>query len=326
LCVVVTGESSRLSSSLPRADRLAVAATSRAGYEYEVQYLLDAPGAGIGLLRARLAAIGDSVTVAAAGDDIWNVHVHVNEVGAAIEAGLAVGRAYQIAVTRFGDQVGGPAPTELIVLLADRGLRGLVADAGGRAIVADPSGTGDEVFDDVVTPQSARCLLLPADDSLVAITSLVATRARERGLDIAVVPCRSPMQVLAALAVHDGSRRADDDVIAMAEAAAATRFARVEVAVSSALTTIGPCRAGDVLGLIEGDVVEIAAEPVEVARLVLGRLLGVGGELLTVVVRTDWHAALDAAMRAWLSDRAPFVELVIYPDDDLDCIALFGME
>ena len=39
----------------------------------------------------------------------WNVHVHVNDVGAAIEAGVAAGRPYRISVTRFADQVA-PAP------------------------------------------------------------------------------------------------------------------------------------------------------------------------------------------------------------------------
>ena len=43
------------------------------------------------------------------------------------------------------------------------------------------------------------------------------------GRDVVVVPTGSPVQGLAALAVHDTSRRRPDDVVAMAEAAAATR-------------------------------------------------------------------------------------------------------
>ena len=70
------------------------------------------------------------------------------------------------------------------------------------------------------------------------------------------MPTRSPVQGLAAVAVHDAARRFDDDVVAMAEAAAATRFAEVTVAAGGAdLGRI--CRPGDVLGLIDGEVVEI---------------------------------------------------------------------
>ena len=40
-------------------------------------------------LRAELAALGDSLVVVGTGDGgTWNVHVHVNDVGAAIEAGV----------------------------------------------------------------------------------------------------------------------------------------------------------------------------------------------------------------------------------------------
>jgi dihydroxyacetone kinase-like predicted kinase len=132
--------------------------------------------------------------------------------------------------------------------------------------------------------------------------------------------------VLAALAVHDPARRPEDDVIAMAEAAAAMRFGRVDVATGAGLTTIGECRAGDVLGLVEGDVVEIGTSEVDVTCALLDRLLGVGGELLTVVVAGVEGGPIESAVRKAVGARAPFVELVIYPDEHLDCVALLGME
>jgi len=46
---------------------------------------------------------------------------------------------------------------------------------------------------------------------------------RAAGAEVVVVPTSSVLQGLAALAVHDAERRPGDDVVAMAEAAAATR-------------------------------------------------------------------------------------------------------
>ena len=66
-----------------------------------------------------------------------------------------------------------------------------------------------------------------------------------------MIPTRSIVQTLAAVAVHDPSIRFDDDVIAMTRAAGATRYAAVTVASSAALTTVGPCEVGDILGLAE---------------------------------------------------------------------------
>ena len=39
------------------------------------------------------------------GEGLWNVHVHVDDVGAAIEAGITAGRPHRIRVTHFAEQV-----------------------------------------------------------------------------------------------------------------------------------------------------------------------------------------------------------------------------
>ena len=50
-----------------------------------------------------MAELGDSLAVVGR-DGIYNVHVHVNDVGAALEAGVVAGRPFRITVTRFADQ------------------------------------------------------------------------------------------------------------------------------------------------------------------------------------------------------------------------------
>ncbi|WP_205857197.1 DAK2 domain-containing protein, partial [Phytoactinopolyspora endophytica] len=75
---------------------------------YEVMYLLDAPDNEIPGLRDALAGLGDSLVVVG-GDGEWNVHVHVDDAGAAIEAGVAVGRPYRISVTHLTSH-GPPEP------------------------------------------------------------------------------------------------------------------------------------------------------------------------------------------------------------------------
>ena len=76
--------------------------TGSDAYGYEVQYLLDAADS-TGLL-AELAELGDSLVVVGTGEGTWTVHVHVNDIGGAIEAGVRAGRPYRITVTRFADE------------------------------------------------------------------------------------------------------------------------------------------------------------------------------------------------------------------------------
>jgi dihydroxyacetone kinase-like predicted kinase len=124
--------------------------------------------------------------------------------------------------------------------------------------------------------------------------------------------------------VADPGRRFGDDVIAMAEAAAATRWAEVTVAEQAALTSAGLCTPGDALGSAEGDVVVVGSELADVARDLLDRLLSAGGELVTLVVGPD--AALGDAVCRHLSRAHPTVEVTRYEGGADGVPLLVGVE
>jgi dihydroxyacetone kinase-like predicted kinase len=84
----------------------------------------------------------------------------------------------------------------------------------------------------------------------------------------------------------------------MQAAASATRHGAVTVANRAALTSGGPCEAGDVLGVVDGDVVIVGSDQLDVSRQVVQRLLASGGELLTVVAGVDAPDGLLEAVTA----------------------------
>ncbi|MEP7053954.1 MAG: DAK2 domain-containing protein, partial [Actinomycetota bacterium] len=73
-------------------------------FGYEVQFLLDAADGAIPPLKETLARLGDSLLVAG-GNALYNVHVHVNDVGAALEAAVEAGHPHRISVIHFADQI-----------------------------------------------------------------------------------------------------------------------------------------------------------------------------------------------------------------------------
>jgi uncharacterized protein len=284
----------------------------------EVQYLLaDSDEAAVARLHERLAALCDSLVVVGvdtSGGREWNVHVHVADVGAPIEAGIEAGRPYRISVTPLAP-VRPPAPVPdaraVVAIVPDGRLAELFADEGATVVPCGPDGvTEDDVLAAVLGSGAAGVVVLPNDPTVTAVASRAAERAREEGRDVAVVPTRSPVQGLAALAVADPARRFGDDVITMAEAAAATRWAEVTVAEHEALTSAGRCAPGDVLGSAEGDVLLIGAEPAAVACELLDRMLSAGGELVTLVAGAD--GALADAVCAHLAGAHPTVEVTRY--------------
>jgi len=338
LCEVVTGEVAELDGSTPdhrRAARLRPPREAGSGdFEYEVQYLLDAPSAAVTGLREALQALGDSVAIVGSGEAVWNVHVHVNDVGAAIEAGLRLGRAHRLSVSRFADQAAQPQPgrarsgVAVVAVAPGDGLSHLFAGEGVHVVEGGPAAnpSAAEVLAVVRECGAASVVLLPNATQVTAVAEIVADEARADGIEVAVVPTRSPVQGLAAVAVYDPDRRFGDLVVAMAETAAATEWAEVTVAVRDALTAAGPCRAGDVLGLIGGEVVEIGDAVPAVAERVLDRLLGVGGELVTLLLGADADESLGTHLARYIAERAPLVEATVFRGGQPSYPLLIGVE
>ena len=150
--------------------------------------------------------------------------------------------------------------------------------------------------------------------------------ARASGIRVGVVPTKSPVQAMAAIAVRDPSRRFHDDVIAMAEAAGACRFAEVTVATREALTVAGRCRPGDILGLVEGEVNVIGSDLLDTCRTMLDRMLGGGGELVTLVLGRDASADLGDVLISHIAHTWPFAEVRAYHGGQPHYPLLVGVE
>ncbi|WP_405857938.1 DAK2 domain-containing protein [Streptomyces sp. NBC_00090] len=275
------------------------------GPAYEVIYLLEAEEAAVDVLRSRLDALGESLVVVG-GDGLWNVHVHVDDAGAAVEAGVEAGRPYRIRVTHFASTAATPdgraerTQRAVVAVVPGEGLAGLCAEAGATTVQTRPGEppAGDELLDAIRRAHAREVVLLPNDTELRQTAAAAAQRARAEGIRVALIPTRAAVQGIAALAVHEPDRRFDEDVVAMTAAAGATRYAELAVAERQSFTSAGVCQAGDVLGLIEGDVAVIGQDLTDTARTVLDRMLSAGGELVTLIVSDDTPPDLAAALES----------------------------
>ncbi|NJQ04525.1 DAK2 domain-containing protein [Streptomyces lonarensis] len=257
------------------------------GPSHEVIYLLEADQAALDLLRPRLEKLGDSLVIVG-GDGLWNVHIHTDDPGAAVEVGVEAGRPHRIRVTHLGGRTPGSAPRApraVLGVVPGPGLASLCHEAGAQTLIVhghELPGSG-ELAAAILRAHAEEVVLLPNDDRLRHAAAAAAAQARGEGVRVAVLPTRSPVQGLAALAVHTPGRTFDEDVVAMTAAAGATRFGELSVATGEAWTTAGICQAGDVLGLIDSDIAVIGRDLAEVALTVVERMLAAGGELVTLV-------------------------------------------
>ncbi|WP_282694116.1 DAK2 domain-containing protein [Streptomyces sp. CC208A] len=303
------------------------------GPGYEVLYLLEAEDAAVDLLRARLDALGDCLVVVG-GDGLWNVHVHVDDPGAAVEAGIEAGRPHRIRITHFASATAGAtagserAQRAVVAVVPGEGLAGLCAEAGATTVLARPGEppAGEEFVDAIRRAHAREVVLLPNDAELRKAAAAAAERARAEGIRVALIPTRAAVQGIAALAVHEPDQSFDEDVVAMTAAAGATRYAELAVAERQSFTSAGVCQAGDVLGLIEGDVAVIGQDLTETARTVLDRMLQAGGELVTLVVADGTPPALADTLEAHVRRGYLAVDTVTYHAGEGAPPLLIGVE
>ncbi|MET7416847.1 DAK2 domain-containing protein [Streptomyces rubiginosohelvolus] len=305
-----------------------------AGPAFEVIYLLEAGDEQVARLRTRLDALGDSLVVVG-GDGLWHVHVHVDDAGAAVEAGVEAGRPYRIRITHFATESGHdvrvqaePAQRAVVVVVPGDGLAGLCTEAGATTVIArpgEPPASG-ELVEAIRRAHAREVVLLPNDAALRHTAAAAAEQARTEGVRVALVPTRAAVQGIAALAVHEPDRGFDEDVVAMTAAAGATRYAELAVAERQSWTMAGICQAGDILGLIDGDVAVIGSDVPHTARTVLDRMLAAGGELVTLVLGEDVPDALADALEEHVREGHLAVDTVVYRGGHQRAPLLIGVE
>ena len=323
-------------------DAAALSTAREAGstdYAYEVMYALtDVGEPAAHQLRGALRRLGDCVSVVGDGAGRWAVHVHCNDVGAAIEAGIELGNPHRITVVRFDDQVAAPSrfayERAVVVLARGAGIVELFRDEGAAVLALPDEGPPDvaELVAVIAGTQAASVTVLPNESDLDAVLDAARAQVAEAGQDVLVVPTAAPVQGLAALAVHDATRRAADDVVAMAEAAASTRRGELTVATEEGITWVGRCYPDDILGLLDGEVVLIEPGPAtensitNAAGLLLDRMLASGGELVTVLPGHDAPGDLVEVLTELTRIEHREVELVGYPGAQHANLLMLGVE
>lgn len=289
-------------------------------FAYEVQYLLeDGDDEQAVALRQRLGGIGDSVAVIG-GAGLWNVHVHTNEVGRAIEMGMAAGRPHDISVVAFADQIASvagarsipvaaaDAAVTLVAVVSGEGIRDLFAELGAGVLLdggrtMNPS-VGELVAAIERAPARDVILLVNNDDALPAARAAIE---QVEGKHFELVEAKDLAQGFAAAVAFSDGRTMEDNLADIRAALAHTRTGMVTLVMRNAVTPAGPVEAGHAIGFVDGEVVATGVDPLAVA-LEVAKGLG-EGEVLTVLAGADTPPAEVQSLERALAERLPGVAI-----------------
>jgi hypothetical protein len=316
---------------------------------YEVMFFLDADEVAIPAFKQSWAAIGDSIVVTG-GDGLWNCHVHTNDVGGAIEAGIEAGRPSTIRVTDLIEQVEGESlhreeeawvrdavahqtladaetvVTGVVAVAVGDGVQRLLKSVGVQVVVAggqsmNPSTA--QILEAVGHVPAESVIVLPNNKNIVPVAEQVdglSSRA------VGIVPTHAVVEALAALVVYDPHAPLDANLKLMRDAAAHVRAGEITRAVRDTVAECGPISAGDWIALTADGILTATASAATAATSLIDHLVDGESELVTVLVGEDAHSDDTICLRQHLSLEHPHVEVEVHAGDQPLYPYLIGVE
>jgi DAK2 domain fusion protein YloV len=299
--------------------------------EYEVTFVIEAAESAMTDLRGRLGEIGDSVVVSGTGRQ-WHVHAHGTDAGAIIEAGLAVGRPTKITITCLNTVPATTAatrpmrpmdraradppvaaaqaptwPSAVVAVVEGAGLRAILTQAG--ATVVAPEVNAAELDLDAVAAARTQATLITGSRRL----------RQQWPPGWPVIEVESPVQSLAAVAVHDGGSDQAADIASMRRAVAGVRWASL---VASAPGEHGP----RYHGYTADGIAAVGEDQASVAFALADLLLANGPEMITLLTGRDADHELPAAVTARVAASALSAEVVCYDGGMASAVLVMGAE
>src|SRR5581483_7007381 len=271
-------------------------------------------------------------------------HVHTNDVGAAIEAGIEAGRPSKIRVTDLNDQVeevawvrdaerahgagttNVPVTTAVVAVAVGDGLQRLLRSVGVQEVVAggqsmNPSTA--QILEAVERASSDSVVVLPNNKNIVPVAKQVDSLTKR---DVVVVPTHSAVEALAALVAYDPDAPLAENCDAMNEAAARVRSGEVTQAVRDSVAECGPITKGDWIGLTRSGIQLTASSAIDAAVGLLEHLVDEESELVTVLLGADARTSDSASLRQHVGLQHPHVEIEIHEGDQPLYPFLIGVE
>ncbi len=320
---------------------------SIADLRYEVMFLLDAADQKIAGFKEAWAEVGDSIVVVGDGG-IYNCHIHCDDIGAAIECGIAIGRPHNIRVTDLLDELAeleerdwvaaaldgdatppddAPAvPTAVVAVGTGSGVVALLKSMGVHAVVAGGQSMNPSTAELVAAVESVAApevVILPNNKNIIAVAQQVQEQTSRT---VEVVTTTSVTEALASLMAYDPQATASVNAASMTEAFNGVVSGEVTRAVRDATSDAGPIVTGDWLGIAKTGIRAVEPSLAAAATGLLAEIVDEDHELLTVIAGEGADHYTTALIESWVSRNHPDVEVEVHHGGQPLYPYFFGLE
>ena len=294
--------------------------TSNSGTRYEVMYFLEAPDDLIPDFKKAWSEIGDSIVVVG-GENIWNCHVHTNNIGAAVEAGISVGKPYEIRVTDLFEEVAenhhdhdvaDPVGCSVIAVANGDGIGEIFRSLGATRIVKGGQSMNPSTADLLEAAEataSEHVIILPNNSNIVAVAEQVDLQTSKT---VRVVGTHTVTEGFASLLGYDPEATSDKNQTGMSQASQMVESGEITTAVRESTTEIGEIKKGDFLGLQKGKVTVIAETIVEATKNLLKEMISDEHEIVTLVTGEESNQKETDEITAWVDAEYEVIEVEVH--------------
>lgn len=282
-------------------------------------------------LRAFLESIGDCVVVVD-DNDIIKVHVHSNEPGNVIQAALKYGQLINIKIDNMRYQhrnaQEGAAESEnksemkpadpinnygFVAVCAGNGLTELFKDIGADIVVSggqtmNPS--TDDILNAVNATPAKTVFVLPNNKNIIMAAEQAARLAE--GRKVKVLQTKTIPQGISAMLMFDEEADADENALAMTQAAENVSTALVTFAARDSEVEGIPVKQGEIMGMCNGKIRYVGADKVEIAFKAASRLIKkYDGGLVTLIYGEDSNEEEAEQLKKKLEEKFGDLEISV---------------
>lgn len=292
-------------------------------FQYCTEFILKGKQLDLEHIKNNLSPHGDCMMVV--GDEnTAKIHLHTNNPGIVLDFAVRFGDMYEIQIHNMVEQsqqrlakISETTQTNIkygiVAVAAGDGLERIFRSLGVQVIVSGGQTMNPSIEDLVKAASSttaSKIIILPNNKNIVLTANHVQELLPER--QVKVIPTHSIPEGLAALIDYSEDRDFEDNVSQMTEKSQAIVTGEVTYAIRSVQLGDLDIKEGEIIGLLDGEIVTHGESPEQVLEAALSKMPRVNSSLVSIYYGSDVTSLVAQELLNRLEKAFPEAEFELY--------------
>ncbi len=303
------------------------------GTRFEVMFVVESNDFAMNGFKDVWAGLGDSIVIVGE-DNLYNCHIHTDEIGESIEAGIQAGRVSRIRVTDLAEQIreerwvvdahgaGAPDPgslnavgkieTGVVAIAIGDGVRRIFRSLGvNRIVMGGPSmnPSTEEILKAIEDVPAENVIVLPNSSNVTPVVQLAAEISTKL---VRIIPTGGIMEGFSALVEFDPLVGIEQNYERMLASASNVRVAEITRAIRDYDSDVGPVKLGNFIGISRNGLISVSESVVGATLAAIATIVDESAEIITIIEGDGSTSALTRELTEEISNLYPDVAIEIH--------------